>query len=98
MSICNWFVFSSEPDTHLEEDLADLQCEISIKQKLIDELEMSQKRLHAMKSQYEQKLMSLQVRIRETETERDTVLQNLGMLLQRINWYCITDMGIVELK
>ncbi len=62
----------------LEESLADLTCEISIKQKLIDELEMSQKRLRSLKMQYEEKLNALENRIRQTEQERDRVLATIG--------------------
>ncbi|PNI49756.1 KIF21A isoform 8, partial [Pan troglodytes] len=51
---------------------------IAIKQKLIDELENSQKRLQTLKKQYEEKLMMLQHKIRDTQLERDQVLQNLG--------------------
>uniref|UniRef100_T1J740 Kinesin motor domain-containing protein n=1 Tax=Strigamia maritima TaxID=126957 RepID=T1J740_STRMM len=57
-----------------EEDLADLTCEISIKQKLIEELEKSQRRLHIMKSQYEEKVVQLQNQIKATQEERDKVL------------------------
>ena len=66
---------------NLHEDLADLTCEISIKQKLIEELELSQKRLHTMKVSYEEKLMSLQGRIKQTEVERDRVLHSLGKII-----------------
>lgn len=59
-------------------DLANITCEIAIKQKLIDELENSQKRLQTLKKQYEEKLMMLQHKIRDTQLERDQVLQNLG--------------------
>jgi len=58
--------------------LADVVGEISIKQKLIDELEASQKRLRAMRAHYEEKLCTLANKIRETELERDKVLANLG--------------------
>ena len=51
---------------------------MSIKEKLIDELELSQKRLHAMKSQYEDKLITLQQQIKGTEQERDRIIANLG--------------------
>uniref|UniRef100_A0A8C7S716 Kinesin motor domain-containing protein n=1 Tax=Oncorhynchus mykiss TaxID=8022 RepID=A0A8C7S716_ONCMY len=61
-----------------EADLANITCEIAIKQKLIDELENSQRRLHTLKQQYEQKLMMLQSKIRDTQLERDKVLQNMG--------------------
>jgi len=60
--------------------LADVVGEISIKQKLIDELESSQKRLRAMRAHYEEKLCTLANKIRETELERDKVLTNLGQL------------------
>ena len=62
----------------LNEKLADLMGEISIKQKLIDELEMTQKRIHSMRAQYEEKLGTLAQKIKETESERDKVLSNLG--------------------
>ena len=61
----------------LREDLADLSTEISIKQKLIEELENSQKRLNNMKLHYEEKLSLLERKIKETETERDTVLDTI---------------------
>lgn len=61
--------------------MADLTCEISIKQKLIDELEMSQKRLRSLKMQYEEKLNALENRIRQTEQERDRVLATIGNVI-----------------
>ncbi|XP_043352582.1 kinesin-like protein KIF21A isoform X13 [Dermochelys coriacea] len=75
---------SDESDSDLDEkenyqaDLANITCEIAIKQKLIDELENSQRRLQTLKKQYEEKLMMLQHKIRDTQLERDQVLQNLG--------------------
>ncbi len=61
-------------------DLANITCEIAIKQRLIDELENSQRRLHTLKQQYEQKLMMLHSKIRDTQLERDRVLQNMGTI------------------
>jgi len=58
--------------------LADVVGEISIKQKLIDELESTQKRLRSMRAHYEEKLCTLANKIRETELERDKVLANLS--------------------
>ena len=58
-------------------DLADLSTEISIKEKLIDELESSQKKLQSLKTQYEEKLSLLHNKIKETETERDQVNKGL---------------------
>lgn len=68
----------SEEKENYSEDLAELTCEISIKQKLIEELELSQRRLQTMRQHYEEKLIQLQNKIRETEMERDRVLANLG--------------------
>jgi kinesin family protein 4/21/27 len=51
--------------------------EISLKQKLIEELETSQKRLQTMKHQYESKLVALEQRILATQEERDKVLKNM---------------------
>ncbi|XP_061583678.1 kinesin-like protein KIF21B isoform X1 [Cololabis saira] len=67
----------SEDKANFQADLADLTCEIEIKQKLIDELENSQRRLLMLKLQYEEKLILLQNKIRDTQLERDRVLQNL---------------------
>ncbi|KAK2167169.1 hypothetical protein NP493_1287g02056 [Ridgeia piscesae] len=69
---------SEEETDNLHEDLADLTCEISIKQKLIEQLELSQRKLSGLRSQYEGKLLALTTRIKETEVERDKVLSNLG--------------------
>lgn len=66
-------------------DLANITCEIAIKQKLIDELENSQRRLQTLKKQYEEKLMMLQHKIRDTQLERDQVLQNLGKKYKNIS-------------
>ncbi|XP_039988335.1 kinesin-like protein KIF21A isoform X3 [Xiphias gladius] len=67
----------SDEKENFQADLANITCEIAIKQKLIDELENSQRRLHTLKQQYEQKLMMLQCKIRDTQLERDRVLQNM---------------------
>lgn len=75
------------PAEDVQADLANITCEIAIKQKLIDELENSQRRLHTLKQQYEQKLMMLQNKIRDTQLERDKVLHNIGR--RHINSYQI---------
>ncbi len=69
---------SGKANSEFNEELVELTSEISLKQKLIEELETSQKRLQAMKNQYENKLMALQNRIVTTEQERDKVLKNMG--------------------
>ncbi|XP_078664559.1 kinesin-like protein KIF21A isoform X3 [Branchiostoma floridae x Branchiostoma belcheri] len=66
-----------EDGDNLEEDLADISCEIAIKQKLIDELEVSQKKMQVLKYQYEEKLLNLQQKIQATQQERDKVLANM---------------------
>uniref|UniRef100_A0A672FC09 Kinesin family member 21A n=1 Tax=Salarias fasciatus TaxID=181472 RepID=A0A672FC09_SALFA len=68
----------SDEKENFQADLANITCEIAIKQKLIDELENSQRRLQTLKQQYEQKLMMLQVKIRDTQLERDRVLHNMS--------------------
>ncbi|KAG7267889.1 hypothetical protein CRUP_033015 [Coryphaenoides rupestris] len=65
-------------DAHLSDHASVVIKEIAIKQKLIDELENSQRRLHTLKQQYEHKLMMLQSKIRDTQHERDKVLHNMG--------------------
>ena len=55
------------------EELADLTSEISLKQKLIEGLEQSQRRLETMRQQYEEKLTMLMNRIKATQDERDKV-------------------------
>ncbi|XP_038598866.1 kinesin-like protein KIF21A isoform X1 [Tachyglossus aculeatus] len=61
-------------------DLANITCEIAIKPKLMDGLKNSQRRLQTPKKQYEEKVMMLQRKIRDTRLERDQVLQNLGLV------------------
>ena len=62
----------------MNEEIVELTSEISLKQKLIEELEMSQKRMASMKQQYEKKLLELNNRIVQTQEERDKVLKNMG--------------------
>ena len=60
------------------EQLAELTTDISVKQRLIDELERSQRRLETMRQHYEEKLHQLSDRIKATELERDKVLSNIS--------------------
>ncbi|XP_068214195.1 kinesin-like protein KIF21A isoform X3 [Palaemon carinicauda] len=68
---------SGEDKENYTEELAELTSEISIKQKLIEGLEQSQRRLETMRHQYEDKLNVLMNRIRATQEERDKVLSNI---------------------
>lgn len=60
--------------------LVELTNEISVKEKLIIELEKSQRKMNTMKHHYEEKLLQLQKVISETEAERDRVLAKLGVM------------------
>lgn len=65
-------------DDGLQAELENLTTDIDMKQKLIQELELSQHRLNTMRQHYEEKLLQLQTRIRDTQDERDKVLQSFG--------------------
>lgn len=66
-------------DSQLERqrELAEMQMNINIQEKLIEELEAREHRLQSMKQQYEQKMSQLISRIADTESERDRVLLDL---------------------
>uniref|UniRef100_A0A914XCY5 Kinesin motor domain-containing protein n=1 Tax=Plectus sambesii TaxID=2011161 RepID=A0A914XCY5_9BILA len=66
-----------QEDTKCRQDLADLQTEISIKERLVEELERSERRLADVRQLYERKLQELSVKISETEAERDRVLADM---------------------
>lgn len=68
---------SEEKDLSLDlkDELMTLTTDIDMKQKLIDELELSQRRMQTMRQHYEEKLMQLQMRIKDTQDERDKILQ-----------------------
>ncbi|XP_025424514.1 kinesin-like protein KIF21A isoform X3 [Sipha flava] len=65
-------------DSQYSQELANLTSEINLKQKLIEELELSQRRLANLRQHYEDKLQQLQTKIKLTQDERDTVLTSLG--------------------
>uniref|UniRef100_A0A1I8C129 Kinesin motor domain-containing protein n=1 Tax=Meloidogyne hapla TaxID=6305 RepID=A0A1I8C129_MELHA len=58
-------------------DLAKLHEDISIKERLVVELEMSQRRLDQLRRDFEQKMEELCKRIQSTEAERDNVLEQM---------------------
>ncbi|XP_062570357.1 kinesin-like protein KIF21A isoform X3 [Saccostrea cucullata] len=70
--------FEDKDSDNLHEDLAELTCSISIKQRLVEELEQAQKQVQAVRHQYEEKVRQLQSQIRATEEERDKVLSNIS--------------------
>lgn len=63
----------------LQEDLAELSGEISLKQRMIEELEKSQRQLQNIRQHYEDKMRNLQDQIQAIERERDQVLNSLGI-------------------
>ncbi len=63
-------------DNELDAELVELTSEISLKQKLIEELEMSQKRMEVMKSQYENKLQVRALRVVSDVLKEDEVVKN----------------------
>lgn len=71
---------SDEKDLAMElnDELVTLTNDIDMKQKLIDELEMSQRRMQSMRQHYEDKLMQLQNRIKDTQEERDKMLHSFS--------------------
>lgn len=72
---------SDEKDLHneLNDELITLTNDIDMKQKLIDELELSQRRMQTMRQHYEDKLMQLQLKIQTTQEERDKILHTYSM-------------------
>ncbi|XP_015784967.1 kinesin-like protein KIF21A isoform X2 [Tetranychus urticae] len=68
---------ASDEESDTEFQLAELSNEISVKEKLIIELEKSQRKMMSMKHHYEEKLLQLQAKINEIESERDRVLAKL---------------------
>ncbi|XP_035224400.1 kinesin-like protein KIF21A isoform X1 [Stegodyphus dumicola] len=71
---------TEKPDVKekLSANLAELTCDISLKEKLIRQLEANQKHLQNMKHHYEGKISQLLTKIAETEKERDKILANLA--------------------
>lgn len=65
-----------ELNNELKDELITLTNDIDMKQKLIDELELSQRRMQTMRQHYEDKLMQLQLKIQTTQEERDKILHS----------------------
>ncbi|CAD6199989.1 unnamed protein product [Caenorhabditis auriculariae] len=58
----------------MQDNLNDVMSEISIKERLIEQLEISEHRLQSLRVTYERKLSELSLRIKATEAERDKIL------------------------
>jgi kinesin family member 21 len=61
----------------MHSDLAKLQEDISTKERLVIELEMSQRRLDQVRRDFEHKMEELCKQIQSTEAERDNVLEQM---------------------
>ncbi|ALC38295.1 Klp31E [Drosophila busckii] len=66
-----------ELNVAMEADLNDINSDIEIKTKLIEQLELSQERMQIMRQHYEEKLTVLSSKIFSTQKERDEVLANM---------------------
>lgn len=62
----------------LSAQLAALSDDIDTKARLIEQLELSQRRLAALRAHYEQRLDTLHHQIKATNDERDKVLASLS--------------------
>lgn len=69
---------SDDKAQELQAEINDIQSDIEIKTKLIEQLELSQQRMMVMKHHYEEKLNVLSAKIANTQKERDQVLANMG--------------------
>ncbi|KAL7072402.1 hypothetical protein ACQ4LE_008641 [Meloidogyne hapla] len=75
---------SLELRDQIHSDLAKLHEDISIKERLVVELEMSQRRLDQQRRDFENKMEELCKRIQSTEAERDNVLEQMQAKKQTI--------------
>lgn len=62
-----------------QEELIDINEDIELKSKLIEQLEMTKNRMEKMRQIYEEKLNVLNSKIINTQRERDQVLANLAL-------------------
>ncbi|XP_055632289.1 kinesin-like protein KIF21B isoform X3 [Toxorhynchites rutilus septentrionalis] len=69
---------SDDKTGELQAEINDISSDIEIKSKLIEQLELSQQRMQIMRQQYEEKLNVLNVKIVNTQRERDQVLANMS--------------------
>ncbi|PIC34309.1 hypothetical protein B9Z55_014003 [Caenorhabditis nigoni] len=67
-----------EESEALQIDLNEVMIELDIKEKLIDQLERAERQNQQIRDTYEKKLRELMERIKDTETERDRVLNEGG--------------------
>ena len=73
--------FFQDDGAHFYHHVPLVFAEINLKQQLVDQLEKTQKNLHSIKQQYEEKMQVLQQQIKSIEVERDKMLKEIGMLV-----------------
>ncbi|XP_053692673.1 kinesin-like protein KIF21A isoform X2 [Sabethes cyaneus] len=69
---------SDDKTGELQAEMNDINSDIEIKTKLIEQLELSRQRMQVMRQQYEEKLNVLNAKIINTQKERDQVLANMS--------------------
>ncbi|XP_055550945.1 kinesin-like protein KIF21A isoform X7 [Wyeomyia smithii] len=69
---------SDDKTGELQAEMNDINSDIEIKSKLIEQLELSRQRMQVMRQQYEEKLNVLNAKIINTQKERDQVLANMS--------------------
>ncbi|XP_052868301.1 kinesin-like protein KIF21A [Anopheles cruzii] len=69
---------SDDKAEELRAEMLEVNSDIALKSKLIEQLELSQQRMQTMRQQYEEKLNVLNAKITNTQRERDQVLANLS--------------------
>ncbi|XP_049549454.1 kinesin-like protein KIF21A isoform X4 [Anopheles darlingi] len=68
---------SDDKAEELRAEMLEVNSDIALKSKLIEQLELSQQRLQTMRQQYEEKLNVLNAKITNTQRERDQILANM---------------------
>ena len=71
---------TAEEAERIQDDLAEITNEISLKQRLIEQLETQQRKMALMQANYEDKIGKLHSMIKATAIERDEVLASISSL------------------
>ena len=71
---------NAEESERIQDDLAEITNEISLKQRLIEQLEMQQRKMALMQANYEDKIVKLHSMIKATALERDEVVASISSL------------------
>lgn len=70
----------------MEENLNEINSDIEIKTKLIQQLELSQERIQLLRQHYEEKLTALTSKIFNTQKERDEVLASMSKFKYEVKY------------